>query len=158
MVKDTSRRNKSIGTALLAVLVLALAGFGGFFFWKYTETKNELSNVQAELTAATDQIQIFRTDPAAAGQAEVTRIVEEVSALYALPENEEPSVATVRDKELLKDQPFFEKAENDDVTLIYTNAKLALLYRPSTKQIVNVSTVAIDTEAPAEDASLAPQE
>lgn len=81
-------------------------------------------------------------------KAESEKYVQEVGALYTLPDDEEPSIATVEDKEQLKDQPFFEKAENGDVTLIYTNAKLAILYRPSTKQLVNVSTVNIQSEVP----------
>jgi hypothetical protein len=108
-----------------ALLLIGLAGAAGFYFKEYNDLKKN------PVTA--DQ----------AAQAEVKRYVAEVGRLYDLPKDEEPSVATVKDKEQLKDQPFFNKAENGDVTLIYTNAKLAILYRPSTKQLVNVSSVTV---------------
>ncbi len=111
------------------LLILGLAVFGGYYFRKYQNLKNN--------PIPADQ----------AAQEEVDRIISKVSKLYSLPKDEKPSVATVKDKEKLKDQPFFDKAENNDVTLIYSNAKLAILYRPSTDKIINVSTVTIQTGA-----------
>lgn len=110
---------------LTTLVIVGLAAFGGFYFKKYQDLKKQ------PITA--DQ----------AAQAEIDRYVTEVGKLYALPKDEKPSVATVKDKEKLKDQPFFAQAENGDVTLIYSNAKLAILYRPSTNQIINVSSVTI---------------
>lgn len=112
------------------ILILALAGFGGFYFKKYQDLKKN--------PPSTDQ----------AAQAEVDRTVAAVGKLYSLPKDEKPSVATVKDKTKLKDQPFFDKAENGDVTLIYSNAKLAILYRPSTNKIINVSSVSIQSTKP----------
>jgi hypothetical protein len=111
---------------ILNVLVLlGLAGFGGYFFKKYQDTKN----------ASPEKIQ----------QAQVDQTISEVGKLYALPANEKPDVATVKDKEALKKQyPFFDQAENDDVVLIYKEAKLAILYRPSTKKLVKVGPVNIE--------------
>ncbi len=107
------------------VVLLGLAGFGGYFFKKYQDTKN----------ASPEKIQ----------QAQVDQTISEVGKLYALPANEKPDVATVKDKEALKKQyPFFDQAENDDVVLIYKEAKLAILYRPSTKKLVKVGPVNIE--------------
>lgn len=108
------------------LLIAGLAGFGGYYFKKYQDiTKNPPSSEQAQ-------------------KEETQKIVEKVSRLYgSLPKDEEPTVAKVQDKEKLKDQPFFDKAEKDDITLIYPNAKLAILYRPSTNQLINVSSVSI---------------
>lgn len=133
MVKDTikSGRSKKRLRMLLYILpLLALIAFGGFYFKKYNDLKKN--------PGSADQI----------AQAEIDRYISEVGKLYALPQDEKPSVATVKDKEKLKDQPFFAKAENNDVTLIYTDAKLAILYRPSTKQIINVSSVTIEATKP----------
>ncbi len=107
-------------------MIAGLAVFGGYYFKKYQDLKK--NPVSAEKAA----------------QEEVDRTIAKVGKLYgSLPTDEKPSVATVSDKEQLKDQPFFDKAINGDITLIYSNAKLAILYRPSTNQIINVSSVTI---------------
>lgn len=74
---------------------------------------------------------------------ELQSIASEVGRLMILPEGEEPTLATVTDKGKLAEQPFFQKAENGDKILIYTNHGRAILYRPSTKKIVDVTTVNI---------------
>lgn len=107
------------------LLIAGLAAFGGFYFKKYRDIKNNPASAEQ------------------AAQQQADRTIEEVGRLYDLPKDEKPSVATVSDKEKLKDQPFFAKAENGDITLIYSTAKLAILYRPSSKQIINVSSVTI---------------
>jgi hypothetical protein len=129
MAKNTSRIKKYLPKVLIVLLIIGLAASTVYFYKKYDDLKNN------PVTA--DQ----------AAQAEIDRYVAEVGKLYDLPKDEKPSVATVKDKELLKDQPFFAKAENGDITLIYSNAKLAILYRPSTGQLVNVSTVTISDGA-----------
>jgi len=65
-------------------------------------------------------------------------IVSKVSLLMDLP-NEAPTIATVLDASKLQDQVFFKNAKNDDRVLIYTQAKKAVLYRPSTNKIIEVS-------------------
>jgi hypothetical protein len=131
----------SVGINVLLVVVLVAAG--SWFFLKYRQERSNLGKKYAE---ATKQLDAYKKDPNAAAQAEVNKTIEEVGKLYALPKDEQPSVATVKDKAKLSDQPFFAKAENGDITLIYSNAKLALLYRPTTKQIINVSSVTIQDQ------------
>lgn len=117
---------KKILLVMLNVLVIAgLIAFGGFYFKKYRDLKRNPPSADQQ------------------AQSQVEKTVSEVGKLYQLPKDEKPSVATVKDTTKLKDQPFFAKAQNGDVTLIYSTAKLAILYRPSTKQIVNVSSVTI---------------
>lgn len=134
MAKESKDKKKLSGKFLLlanALLILGLGAFGGYYFKKYQDLKK--NPVSAEK----------------ATQEEVDRTIAKVSKLYgSLPTDEKPSVATVSDKEKLKDQPFFDKAVNGDVTLIYSNAKLAILYRPSTNQIINVSSVTIQSTQP----------
>ena len=62
--------------------------------------------------------------------------------LIDLP-NETPTVATVTDSKKLKDQPFFSKVENGDKVLIFTKAKKAILFRPSTNKILDVAPLTI---------------
>lgn len=110
------------------VLALVIATVPSIYFYsKYQETKNKLSGTPA-------------------GQKEETaKIMALVGKLLVLPAGEEPTLASVTDKEKLKDQPFFARAENGDKVLIYTEAKKAILYRPSQHIIVEVAAVNLGT-------------
>ena len=77
---------------------------------------------------------------------EVSWLQESVGKLMDLP-NETPSTATVLDKSKLKGQAFFNNAENGDKILIYSTAKKAILYRPSTNKIIEVMPLALDTSS-----------
>jgi hypothetical protein len=52
-------------------------------------------------------------------------------------------VATVSDASKLQSQQFFAKAQNGDKVLIFTNAKRAVLYRPSTNKVIEYAPVNI---------------
>jgi hypothetical protein len=126
---SSSKRNilsKKVVIRLIYVLILVVAlAAAGFFFKKYDDLKN----------ASPEKIQQSQTD----------QYIAEVGKLYALPKEEKPDVATVKDKEALKKQyPFFDQAENNDVVLIYKDAKLAILYRPAVKQLIKVGPVNIE--------------
>lgn len=86
----------------------------------------------------------FKKDPSVKSQAEVKGTVTEVGKLIDLPKDEEPSLAEVKDVEKLKDQPFFAKAQNGDKVLIYQQNGRAILYRPSTKKIIEVMPINFD--------------
>lgn len=129
MASDKSKKKLFTGKraliALNVVALLVLAGTTGLFFKKYQDAKN----------ASPEKLQ----------QVQVDQTISEVGKLYSLPANEKPDVATVKDKEALKKQyPFFDQAENDDVVLIYKEAKLAILYRPATKKLVKVGPVNVE--------------
>lgn len=89
----------------------------------------------------------LKRNPQQAAQSEVRQTTEEVGKLIALPEGEDPTLATITDKERLQDVPFFAKAENGDKVLIYVNARRAFLYRPSTKKIIEVATINLTPRA-----------
>lgn len=95
-------------------IVLALGGLGaaGYFYYQYRS-----------LTASSR---------------EVADIYKRVSKILELPD-ETPTLATVAEKEKLQEQPFFAKAENGDKVLIFPNAQKAILYRPSSKKIIEVA-------------------
>lgn len=126
MAKRSFLSRKLLFRLITVVLILALAGAAGYYYKKYNDLKN----------STPDKIQQAQTDA----------YIKAVGKLYSLPKNEKPDVATVKDKEALKKQyPFFDQAENGDVVLIYKDAKLAILYRPSTKQLVKVGPVNIES-------------
>lgn len=112
-------------TLLLGAIILpfiALAAFGGYYFKQYNELKK--TPITAEQAAADEE----------------SRVLEAVSKLYDVPKDEKPQIAAVKDKEVLKKENpvFFDKVENGDRLLLYQKAQLALLYRPSTNQLIKV--------------------
>ena len=78
-------------------------------------------------------------------ESEMKQIVDKVGKLIELPENEEPTLATISDKDKLKDQAFFLNAQNGDKVLVYEKAGKAILYRPSTGKIVEVAPLNVES-------------
>ena len=112
---------------VMGVIAIALAGLTYYFY---------------------NQYQAIKKNPNQANQAEVDRIVGLVGKLIDLPKDETPTLATVLDKDKLKDQPFFANTQNGDVILIYTKAKKAIVYRQKDNKLINVGPISID-ETPA---------
>lgn len=79
-------------------------------------------------------------------QQEQDALIAKVGQLIALPEGEEPTVATVSDENELSDQAFFKNAKVGDKVLVYTNATKVVLYRPSENRVVEVGSVNIQNE------------
>ena len=105
------------------MLIAALAVTAGVFYKKYQDLKS---------------------NPSVAANQQTEALVKKVGGLLELPKDETPTIATVEDKNKLKDQPFFKSAENGDKILIYTNARKAIVYRPSSNKIINVGPIAIN--------------
>lgn len=98
-----------------------------FFFKKYEETQEMVSN------------------PTLAARQDTLSMIEKVRQYVELPEDEEPSIVTVSDRDKLRGHPFFSKAKNGDKVLIYSKAKKAVLYDPVEEKIVNVALITSDT-------------
>lgn len=79
-------------------------------------------------------------------QQDLDKLIGELGKIIALPEGEIPTVATVTEVDKIKNQPFFALAQNGDKVLVYTNARKAILYRPSEKKIIEVGVVNINQE------------
>jgi len=121
-------RNTNSKTILIAagVVIVLLAGAAAYFFWQFQQAK---------------------ANPNAAAQETSKRLVDEIGRLYQLPSDEQPTVAQVQDKEKLKDQPFFKNGQNGDYILIFTNNKLAILYREKDNKLINVGPINIADQA-----------
>jgi len=63
-----------------------------------------------------------------------------VGKLMELP-HETPTIATVTDVNKLEDQPFFAKAQNGDKVLIFSAAQRAIIYRPSTNKVIDITPI-----------------
>ncbi len=113
-----------LGWAIILILLILLVTIPSYYFYsKYQKSQALLQN------------------PNQASTAEAQTLVDAVGKLIELPANENPTIATVSDLTKLQDQPFFAKAQNGDKVLIYSNAKKAILYRPSINKIIEVAPV-----------------
>ncbi len=75
---------------------------------------------------------------------EVLGLIETVEKKVPnIPKNEIPSVATVKDLADLSDQEFLAGAKVGDRIMIYSASKRAILYRPSTNEVIRQGPVEI---------------
>ncbi len=118
-----SKKHWSILAIVVTVLAIGLLSYG------YFSTKNELSKL---------------TDPQAAAQAEAEDLAKQISVFLELPKDETPTLATVSDVTKLQEQLFFQKAQNGDRVLVYAQAQRAVLYRPSTKKVIEYAPVNLE--------------
>ena len=122
-VSYTSVKIKGGATAvtyLLLVLFLISTGFAVYYYREYSKAI---------------------IPPEQANKEEVASLVAEVGKLITLPVGETPTLATVSDPKALSNQAFFANSKVGDKVLIYTNAKKAILYRPSEHKIIEVAPV-----------------
>lgn len=80
-----------------------------------------------------------QADPNLAIQKETKELTDRIGRFMELPTEEQPTLATVTDQDKLKGQNFFSHAQNGDKLLVYTKAKKAILFRPSTGKVIEVS-------------------
>lgn len=76
----------------------------------------------------------------------IAKYEKEISKSYTLPTGDKATLADVKSADdLRKDEAnkeFFKDAKDGDILLIYTNSKLGVLYRPTTKKIIKAGPVA----------------
>ena len=116
---------KIILTILILLLLAASSGTAYYFYSKYQVAQDKLDN------------------PEIAAQTEVKILTDQISKIMVLPVDEEPTVATVLEKDKIQDQPFFANAENGDKVIIYTKAMKAILFRPEENKIIEVAPIEI---------------
>lgn len=73
-------------------------------------------------------------------------VMQDLATIMVLP-NETPVISTVMDSSNLQAQPFFAKAQQGDKIILYTNYQKAILYRPSSKQIVEIIPTTVNAES-----------
>ncbi len=127
---------------LVLILLILSLGVLGVVYSQYQKTQNELANA--------------KKDPQAVRVEEAKKLVEQVSKVMILPSSETPTIATITDISKIKNQAFFAKAQNGDKLLIYTNARRAILFRPSTNKVIDVAPVNIGTATPSASPAVSP--
>lgn len=132
--KTTRKQQTPYRVYLLALVGLVVLGGASYFGWmKY----NQMYNSPEAVTAA----------QVAEAEAEKKVILDDISKLMLLPEGD-PVLFKVSDKEQMrKQQAFFKDTENDDVLLVFQASGKAIIYRPSSKTIINVGPVNFDNNA-----------
>ena len=111
-------KSKLFGFAIIVVI----AAIPSFYFYH----KNQLAEQRLR-------------DPNTANQQVIDEVVKKVGRHIQLPTGEQPTLASVSDVSKVKGQPFFANAENGDKVLVYTQARKAILYRPSKDLIIEVA-------------------
>ncbi len=106
--------------------------------------------VGSSITAGYFYLQWKKAVTAPSAEEEIAEVTEVIGTFMELPTGEVPTIATVLDKEKLADQAFFNNSQNGDKVLIYTTAKKAILYRPSTKKVIEVAPIYFDETAQAQ--------
>jgi hypothetical protein len=129
--KKSSKRSLKKLTlwVLVSLLVVSLAGGGIYMYTRYQSVKKENDKLAS--------------NPQEAVKKEQENLIKAIGDLTELPTGETPTVATVSDASKLQSQTFFVNAQNGDKVLIYSQAKKAYLYRPSTNKIINIAPVNI---------------
>jgi len=135
--ENTPRAKKSNKLGLFILILIALIAITGFAwsFKKYIEAKKEIIN----LTSIEAQREM--------AQKEVQKLLEKVGKLIILPDDEEPTVATITDIEALRqEQSFYKDAQNGNKVLIYMQAKKAIIYDEERNILVNVGPIFVNEE------------
>jgi hypothetical protein len=90
----------------------------------------------------------LQLNPAIAYQHNLNKMTQQVGKTVALPSDEQPTVATVTDKNILPKEAFFASAQNGDKIFMYKKHKLAVLYRPSLGVVITKATLLFQDSTP----------
>lgn len=110
-----TRRNVAIALAVILVLSVGLIGFRH-------QAHQQLNSSPRQNTAGNIQ-----------------RVVTEVGKLVLLPSGQVPTVAIIKNVSELQNQSFYANAQDGDYILVYSQAKKAILYRPSINRVIEYS-------------------
>ena len=122
----------NLTTLIILIIIVASVAGSAYLYDTNQKTQTELEKL--------------KQDPNTVAKEQAKELLAEVGKIVILPKGETPTIATVTDESKLADQPFFKNAKKDDKVLIYTEAKKAYLYRPSTKKIIEIAPVRIGEE------------
>lgn len=109
---------------LVIAIILVLVGVAGYYGWQFYALKNNEDTKNKAIAAD---------------------IKTQVGKIFAVPTDEEPTVARIENKDSLKDQSFFNRAQNGDYVLVYEKSKLALLYRQQDGKLINAGPITTDS-------------
>jgi len=120
VTKKSLIQTKAFKAAAIIAAVFVVGGLSCVSYYFYSQYKKVSEN------------------PKAVSQDETPTLIETIGKFVDLPQDEVPKIATVTDKEKLKEQVFFAKTENGDKVLFYLQNKKAILFRPSNNKIIEI--------------------
>lgn len=128
------QKSKILGKVIFGLLFIIVTAAFAWSFISYQEAKNKI----AYLSSMQGKAEL--------SEQEVAELLAKVGGHIILPEEEEPMIATIQDVESLKvEQPFFEKAQNGDQLIIYSDK--AIVYSEERDVLVNVGPVYMQNQA-----------
>jgi hypothetical protein len=123
-----NRLAKKIALIIIAFLAIAAIAWGVMRY----------GNPDSEQLVASGDTPIVQEE----SEAEVVRLLENVSRHMLLPEEGLPMVATVTHAEsLIAEQPFYSGVKNGDKLIIFEQSRKAIIYSPTRDIIVNVGPI-----------------
>lgn len=133
VLTKTSVVQKILIVTMILVVVFAIGGGGYWFFQQQGESSGEQNRTIASETETKE---------------ETKQLLAKIGELILLPNDEDPTIATITDVETLKqEQVFFKNAKEGDVLVMYPQKSKAILYNPTENVIVNVGKVYIEDSA-----------
>lgn len=110
----------------VVILLIFIAGGGAVGWYEYQLSQN----------------------PAVIYAKKLKSITDIASQQVALPKDEQPVVATVSDVTKLPNEAFFKEAQDGDKILMYKKHKEAILYRPTTGQVITEAVLNFENVTP----------
>lgn len=130
------------------ILLLALVVVVILFIW----AEQKRRRVSQQLEATTQELEQVKQATQRSGPEAAKEVLNKVRTHIDVPEQPEPTVATVIDAEQLRQShPFYKNAQNGD-HLILTETR-AILYSPDRDRIIDIVPVRIDRSATSEPTS-----
>ncbi len=130
----SDKKNGKILFLLVILLLVAMVGF----VWSFSSYRNYKKQVSFLSTPEGQQ------DLA---KKEMDVLLAKVGRHIILPNDEQPTVASIVDPEtLVKDQPFYKGAQKGDKILIFVKAQKAIVYNEANDIIVNVGPVYLENK------------
>jgi len=131
--KTKSKKQKKVYTnhriIVLLLLLIIASIFAGWSFLRLQTTVNKIKTDSINKTVTEEQ-----------SMQQYYNLIESVQKHIIVNSNEEPFVAIIGDGDVARKlQPFFNKAQTDDVIVMYSDK--AILFRPSEDKIVNIGPV-----------------
>ncbi len=129
------------GGFLNLLLFIGIIGAVALFFWAEQQRRDALS----KLEQTEQQLQEIKESTERSGQQVADEVLGKVRGHIVLPEETQPTVATIIDVDRLREtSDFYQNAKNGD-HLILTETR-AILYNPETDRIVDVVPVMLNPE------------